>query len=86
MIDIKYSNPEELRQMNIHKWLVSEKCGRDVGEEAFFDWIQRYARLFRSWANTLPENCINCGLQCNKDGNNKCINPFNPKRLEHLNN
>ena len=85
MINIKYSNVEELRQMHIHKWLVSEKCGHDVGEAAFFDWIQRYASLFRNWTNTLPENCINCGLQCEKESN-ECVNPFNNKRLERLNN
>lgn len=32
-----------------HKWIESEKGNRDVGAEAVFDWIRKYAALWRKW-------------------------------------
>lgn len=38
----------ELQQQEIerHKWIESEKAGRDLGIDAVIDWIQRYADRF----------------------------------------
>ncbi len=36
-------------EMLRHKWLMSEKYQRDVGAEAIFDWIKRYAADWREW-------------------------------------
>jgi len=37
-----------------HKWIESEKAMRDLGNEAVFDWVQRYAAGFRAyWENEL---------------------------------
>ena len=32
-----------------HKWIESEKAQRDLGGEAAFDWILRYAAEWRKW-------------------------------------
>lgn len=32
-----------------YKWIESEKRNRDVGAEAVFDWIKRYAAIWRVW-------------------------------------
>lgn len=32
-----------------HKWIESEKRQRDIGAEAVFDWISRYAACWRQW-------------------------------------
>lgn len=32
-----------------HKWIESEKRNRDMGSEAAFDWIRRYAAVWRQW-------------------------------------
>lgn len=32
-----------------HKWIESEKGNRDLGAEAVFDWIRRYAAIWRDW-------------------------------------
>ena len=29
-----------------HKWIESEKAGRDLGTEAIIDWIMQYADRF----------------------------------------
>jgi len=34
------------REIERHKWLESEKAGRDLGYEAAIDWILHYADLF----------------------------------------
>lgn len=33
-----------------HKWIESERAGCDLGDKAVFDWISRYAGLFRRYA------------------------------------
>lgn len=30
-----------------HKWIESERAGRDLGDQAVRDWVVRYAALFR---------------------------------------
>lgn len=37
---------EEIRR---HKWIESEKAGRDLGQSAVFDWIQNYSHLYRNY-------------------------------------
>ena len=32
-----------------YKWIESEKRNCDVGAEAVFDWIRRYAAAWRAW-------------------------------------
>jgi hypothetical protein len=32
-----------------HKWIESEKVGRDLGVEAVIDWIMKYAHLFSDY-------------------------------------
>jgi len=29
-----------------HKWVESEKAGRDLGKYAEYDWIMRYGKIF----------------------------------------
>ena len=39
--------------MEKHKWIESEKAGKDLGEPAFLDWILKYAAIFRKeWEST----------------------------------
>ncbi|MGQ9485924.1 MAG: hypothetical protein ACUVSA_13390 [Desulfosoma sp.] len=37
----------QLQEILKHKWIESEKAGRDLGQEAVLDWIERYAEAFR---------------------------------------
>lgn len=30
-----------------HKWLESEKAGRDLGQDAIIDWVKKYAKVHR---------------------------------------
>lgn len=82
MIKLEYRNREQVRHMDIHKWILSERRGCDLGQEAYFDWIARYAAKFSKWAFTLPDTCIGCGA-CDSTG--ECPMPFHEKRLEKLN-
>ena len=34
------------REIERHKWIESEKAGRDLGNEAVIDWILKYAHEF----------------------------------------
>ena len=83
MIDLRYTNAEEIRHMNEHKWIESEKRGYDVGEFAYFDWIQKYAISFREWVENIPSQCIKCNPLCRRTGP-ECIDPFNEHRLTHF--
>ena len=37
----------QIKEIEIFKWLESEKANRDLGEEAVKEWIKRYAAEFR---------------------------------------
>lgn len=39
----------QLLEIQKHKWIESEKVGRDLGQEAVFDWIDTYAEAFRRY-------------------------------------
>jgi hypothetical protein len=54
MDEKKDSRWEEIHRIQIqeilkHKWILSEKEGRDLGEEAVKDWIQKHAAKFRAY-------------------------------------
>ncbi len=36
-------------EINRHKWIESEKAGRDLGKEAVMDWITNNAASWRKW-------------------------------------
>lgn len=36
-------------EINRYKWIESEKACRDLGREAVFDWINKYAADWRDW-------------------------------------
>ena len=33
-------------EMQRHKWIESEKAGYDLGKDAFFDWVDKFANDF----------------------------------------
>lgn len=54
MVNEKSPSWEEIHRIQIreilkHKWIQSEKEGRDLGEEAVEDWIQKHAAEFRAY-------------------------------------
>ena len=38
---------EQWEEILKHKWIESEKAGRDLGTEAIMDWIENYAAKWR---------------------------------------
>lgn len=40
-------NRDQMIEMDIHKWIESEKAGKDVGKAAYGDWIRRFAEGWR---------------------------------------
>lgn len=38
---------DQIKEMEVHKWIESEKAHRDLGEEALRDWITKHAEEFR---------------------------------------
>jgi hypothetical protein len=39
----------QIREILKHKWILSEKAGRDLGEEAVEDWVKKCAAAFRNY-------------------------------------
>jgi len=39
----------QIREILKHKWILSEKAGRDLGEEAVADWVEKDAAAFRDY-------------------------------------
>lgn len=82
-MNLRYLNEEQRHQIEVHKYLTSELAGRDRGEEACLEWVQKYAAAFRAWAETLPEVCIGCGY-CGTPNEKECPHPFNKNRLDKI--
>ena len=38
---------DQIKEMEIHKWIESEAAGHDLGDKAIKDWILKYAVEFR---------------------------------------
>lgn len=45
-MDLKRYLELQQREIERHKWIESEKAGRDLGLDAVIDWILRYADQF----------------------------------------
>jgi len=49
-------NLMQIKEILKHKWIESEKALRDLGNQAVYDWIERYADDFRNyWEKKLRE-------------------------------
>lgn len=45
----------EREEMQRFKWIESEKAGRDLGQAALIDWIDKHAESFRRYNARLLE-------------------------------
>lgn len=48
-MDLRGYAEAQCNEMQKHRWLESEKAGRDLGESAYLDWVRKYAKIFREW-------------------------------------
>ena len=44
---LKQYMADQIKEIELYKWLESEKANRDLGEEAAKDWIEKHAAEFR---------------------------------------
>ena len=44
---LKQYMADQIKEIELYKWLESEKANRDLGEEAVKDWIEKHAAEFR---------------------------------------
>jgi|WetSurMetagenome_2_1015567.scaffolds.fasta_scaffold593962_1 hypothetical protein len=75
---------EQIRLIEIHKWIESEKAGRDVSDTATLQWIDEFGYPFRIWAESLPYECLHCGLCPDHETREECCQPFNQERLSRI--
>ena len=45
-MDLKKYLENQNSEIQRHKWIESEKAGKDLGVEAVIDWIKKYADAF----------------------------------------
>jgi hypothetical protein len=50
-MDLKSYLEIQSREIERHKWIESEKAGRDLGMDAAIDWILKYADMFSDQFN-----------------------------------
>lgn len=41
---------DQIKEIEIYKWIESEKAGYDLGSKAVREWIEKYAKEFREKA------------------------------------
>jgi len=81
---VKQVNTEQIRLIEIHKWIESERAGRDMSDAAVLEWVAKYGVSFRMWAETIPYGCVKCGLCSDASDKEVCCQPFLKERLERL--
>ena len=81
-MDLKYIHDEQRRQMEIYKWVQSERAQKDLGETCMYGWVEKHAKAFRKWAESIPEECTNCGECMSGATGLQCSHPFNENRLK----
>ena len=62
-MDPKYAellkNKEVIEEINRHKWIESQKAGRDIGfEKATEDWLKRFANAWLQYHAVKPKGEI----------------------------
>lgn len=50
-MDLKSYLEIQSREIERHKWIESEKAGKDLGMDAAIDWILKYADMFSDQFN-----------------------------------
>lgn len=57
----------QLREIDIYKWIESEKCCRDLFGVAELEWIEKHAELFRKYWESVHGSIVEdiSGI-CNK--------------------
>jgi len=80
-MDIKKIHEEQRRQMEIYKWIKSEQSRENLGETCLYGWVEKHAKAFREWAESIPLECTHCGQCMSGVTGLQCSNPFNEKRL-----
>jgi len=48
----------QLEEMDRHKWIESEKAGRDLGEEALLEWIDLHVEEFLQGRQPTLDNLL----------------------------
>jgi hypothetical protein len=81
---VRLINQEQKRQIEVYKWSRSEQEGRDLADEAIFEWITKYAASFRKWVSTIPFECKNCGLCSHSESRKDCHQPLDEERLKRI--
>jgi len=50
---VKRAHLAQIEEIMKHKWIESEKAGRDIGKKAVGDWIEKHAAAWRrEWEKT----------------------------------
>lgn len=45
--DLRKSIDSQKEEMEKHRWIESEKANRDLGNNAYIDWIKKHAKSWR---------------------------------------
>lgn len=54
-MDLRTYAEAQCEEMRKHRWIESEKAGRDLGESVYLDWVKKHAKNFRDWWNSTKE-------------------------------
>jgi hypothetical protein len=81
---IEMVNREQIKLIEIYKWIASERAQHDLGEEAILAWVYKYAPQFRKWAEDITYTCVHCREGCVNSIDGMCQQPFDKDRIKFL--
>lgn len=53
---LRRDNLAQKKEIEKHKWLESEKAGRDLGDAPIYEWKEEHAPFWREWRESLEAN------------------------------
>ncbi len=62
-LSLKEYNQLQIVEMEKHKWIESEKAGRDLGPAAYRDWVSKWAAKFREEHEVVEEHVESNSIQ-----------------------
>lgn len=83
-MDQEYITKIQAQEILRYIRIMSKRAGHDLGETGCLNWIEKHAKEFRYFAESIPLKCIGCGYCGDPIEGKECPTPLNRKRVRCL--
>ena len=67
-MDLKHYLLHQKEEMEKYKWIKSQQAGRDLGEQALHEWVEKYGKAYReAYRQEYKEIIEKVSAECKKE-------------------